>query len=885
LSLGTVSPERTLAGLLTVLMCAGVYLLVVNLIRRRRQLERLIQTLLLIGGELAFLGMLDYFAGTSWLIRWRQDPLPNRLSGTFANPDHFAPWLGMLVCLGLGYLRARTDVSGSPSGVLTLLRSREGREEAIRRYFPALAIVVMALALVLTLSRGGVVSLLGGLAVFLGLRGALGRARGSFVAVGLVLAATLAYAAWIGLGPLLQRVWHADYTSRWLIFLTSVPMLTAAPLTGVGLGTYRDFYPRYQPAALDPALHFVNEAHNDLLQLAIELGLVGAALSLWAAWRVGRDLLGAHLFGRNVCPVGREPTGEAYRNEPFSVGIAVGAISAVALLLVHSALDFPARIPANGILAAACLGIAVVALHTRFGTVERRDLAQVRRVDLGSRPSAVMVGGVFAVVVLLILGFVILREPVVATLVRGVERGGSPQWLDTALRVDPGNRGVLETRGRLRLEAAQRAWDSGLTGEGKPLLATWEERRQVALPLAGGAISDLRRALAQVPTSAPLHERLAHAHWAAAIMEAGQRSEHAASAVTHLERAVMLAPADVRRHRSLVLFAVPLGVPFTERGLQAARAAITRDPKLLPDLVDQLLPAGLTEEQWLALVPASTVDRLQLGLALERLGLLDLALPIYRRAVKDASGDEVALARWMLARALTKRGSPRDALPELHAALTLEPKNPELHLALGDALAALRDPAALEAFRAAVQNATSSASAFAVADFRAQALVAERMGSPPAPVRYRRALAQHLTDRGLWAQAREEWDVVVRELPDDPGAHFGRGVTFDGLGDRDQALAAYRRAVSLDGKSVTFRLRLAEQLWRTEQFVQAMNEWRGIIAQHPGNLEARLALAAAYARAGERPSAINEYRQVLQIAPGHDEARRGLARLGAPAQP
>jgi hypothetical protein len=40
LSLGTVSPERTLAGLLTVLMCAGVYLLVVNLIRRRRQLER-----------------------------------------------------------------------------------------------------------------------------------------------------------------------------------------------------------------------------------------------------------------------------------------------------------------------------------------------------------------------------------------------------------------------------------------------------------------------------------------------------------------------------------------------------------------------------------------------------------------------------------------------------------------------------------------------------------------------------------------------------------------------------------------------------------------------------------------------------------------------------
>jgi tetratricopeptide (TPR) repeat protein len=441
-------------------------------------------------------------------------------------------------------------------------------------------------------------------------------------------------------------------------------------------------------------------------------------------------------------------------------------------------------------------------------------------------------------------------------------------------------------RARLRLEAAQRAWDSGLTGEGPPLLS-WDERRQVALPLAGGAISDLRRALAHAPTSAPLHERLAHAHWAAAIMEAGQRSEHAASAITHLERAVMLAPADVRRHRSLVLFAVPLGGAFAERGLHAARAAITRDPKLLPDLVDQLLPAGLTEDQWLALVPPTTIDRLRLGLALEKLGLFDLALPIYRRAVQAAASDaDAALARWMLAQALTQRGDPRGALSELEVALKGEPKNPELHLARGQALARLGDAGALDAFRAAVQNATSSsASAFAVADPRARALVAERVGLPQGLVRYRRALAQHLTDRGLWAQAREEWEIVVRELPDDPGAHFARGVTLDGLGDRDQALAAYRRAVSLDGKSVTFRLRLAEQLWRTEQFVQAMNEWRGIIAQHPGNLEARLALAAAYARAGEQPRAIEEYRQVLRIAPGHDEARRGLARLGAPAQP
>jgi tetratricopeptide (TPR) repeat protein len=884
-SLGTVSPERTLAGLLTVLMCAGVYLLVVNLIRRRRQLDRLIQTLLLTGGVLAFLGLLDHFAGTAWLIRWRLEELPKRLSGPFANPDHFAPWLGMLVCLGLGYLRARTDASGPASGILSLVRSREGREEAIRRYFPALAIVVMALALVLTLSRGGVVSFLAGLAVFLGLLAALGRARGTFVAVGLVLAATLAYAAWIGLGPLLQRVWQAGYADRWLIFLTSVPMLAAAPLTGVGLGAYSDFYPRYQPTAIDPATVFVNEAHSDLLQLAIELGLVGVALSLWAAWRVGRDLLGAHLFGRNACPVGREPDASVYRNERFSVGVAIGAISAVALLLAHSALDFPTRIPANAILAAACLGIAVVALHTRFGTAERRELAEVRRVELGPRRWSGMVAGAFAVVVVLLFGFVILREPVVLTMVYAVNRGGPPHWLETALRIDPSNRRALETRGRRRLEAAQRAWESGLTGEGPPLL-TWEERRQVTVPLASGAIGDLRRALAQAPARASLHERLALAHWVAAVAEASQRPEHAASAVAHLERAIMLVPADVRRYRALALFAIPLGGPFTERGLHAARTAIQRDPELLPDLVDELLPAGLSEDQWLALVPATAIDQLRLGLALEKLGLLDLALPIYRRVVQAATGGEAVLARWMLAVALTKRGDARGALAELQVALRGEPGNAELYLARGRALARLGDADALEAFRTAVQRAASpSASAFAVTGARLQALVTERVGSPAGPVRYRRALAQHLTDRELWAQAREEWEIVVRELPEDAAVHFGRGVTFDGLGVRDQALAAYQRAVSLDGSAAAYRLRLAERLWQAEQFVQAMNEWRSIIAQHPGNLEARLALAAAYIRAGERPQAVAEYRHILQIAPDNALARQELARLGARSTP
>jgi thioredoxin-like negative regulator of GroEL len=68
-----------------------------------------------------------------------------------------------------------------------------------------------------------------------------------------------------------------------------------------------------------------------------------------------------------------------------------------------------------------------------------------------------------------------------------------------------------------------------------------------------------------------------------------------------------------------------------------------------------------------------------------------------------------------------------------------------------------------------------------------------------------------------------------------------------------------------------------------EQYYQAMNEWRAVLGQDPGNLEARLNLARAYVRAGDRHEAAQEYVRILQIVPDQPEARRELARLGRAA--
>ena len=86
--------------------------------------------------------------------------------------------------------------------------------------------------------------------------------------------------------------------------------------------------------------------------------------------------------------------------------------------------------------------------------------------------------------------------------------------------------------------------------------------------------------------------------------------------------------------------------------------------------------------------------------------------------------------------------------------------------------------------------------------------------------------------------------------------------------------------MALDGTRSACRLRLPRRLWETEQYNQAMNEWRSVIGQEPGNIEARLGLARGAAKAGDRAAAAQEYVRILQIVPDQPEARWELGRIG-----
>jgi tetratricopeptide (TPR) repeat protein len=853
LFVGTVSPGDTTRALLLFLTYVGVYVVVVNVVRRRADVERLVRTLLVTGGVVAFASLVDFLAREDWIFRWREERLNARLTGPFANPDHCATWLLMLVCLGVGYLAARRGQARSESGRLAdIVRSPRDREAALRRYLPAFGVGLMTLAMVLTLSRGALVSL--AVTGVLGLLAAarLGGLRWSLASACALGAVILGYGLWIGLGPLLHRVGSADALGRVLQWQATLPMLAAFPTFGVGLGAYKEAFFHFQPSTLGAGHMYFPYAHSDLLQLLIETGPLGAALSLWAAGRVARDLVGAHLLGRGRCPVGRDTDGR--RSDPFSVGIAMGALGAVVALLVHSAVDFPARIPADGILAAACLGLATTAMHTRFtgGGPLVMEVVGQRRLGAG------------------------LAQRVVASAVALGLAAGLVPWIIGPARVEAA--------------PAERA-QSGLA-EARRLLAArapGEQAPPEAQALTRAAVADLRRLIASTPSNPFVHERLA---WALELQSAA-RGEGGAelhrAALVSMQRAVALQPENPYLYRSQAALNLTGEASGLGVALAAGRRAVELDPALLPDLVDRLAPRGLEAGQWGDLVPSRPATLTALAAQLESRGFLREADALYERALQHAETDEAAAIRWAWAQLLLGIRQPARALAQMDAALARSPGHPELLLIRARALTALGRPEALASFSEALQSAQARQRAgerlvFADEAPALRAIVSSRLGgdSRLSTARYRRALAQRLSDEGQWPAARAEWDRALAEGPLDAAGHFAHAQALEATGERTRALEAYGQAVALDARAVTYRVRLAERLWEAEQYVQGLAEWQRLVEQEPRNVQMRVALARAYLKTGDRDRALGEYRRVLSLEPGHGEARQLVARLAQP---
>jgi O-antigen ligase len=264
--------------------------------------------------------------------------------GPFVNRNHFAGWMLMTIPLALGYLcaafsRGMATVQPSVRDWFLWLSSPEA-SKAVQAGF---AVILMGLALMLTLSRSGMLSLAVALIVcgYMAVRrqrGALGRS----VVFGCLTLSSLLIVLWAGVDAIVARFAALDTMAlggRLPIWQGGVRMLEDFWLAGSGLNTFGVATLLY-PAAV-PGYH-LREAHNDYLQLAIEGGVLLAVPVLAAA----------AAFAFAVRQRFKASGADAY-------WIRLGAVTGILAIAVQSLVEFSLQIPGNAVLFATLCALAL----------------------------------------------------------------------------------------------------------------------------------------------------------------------------------------------------------------------------------------------------------------------------------------------------------------------------------------------------------------------------------------------------------------------------------------------------------------------------------------------------------------------------------------------
>ncbi len=303
--------------------------------------DRLIWTkffLLCFGFALALFGLIQHFAWNGKFYWFVNSTMPvSSPFGPFVNHNHFAGYLEMIVPIPFA-----------------LILTRAVRSELSLIY--GFAGVIMSIAVIVSLSRGGMISMICGLVfVFLfSLRSKILRDDASssitlflsrIGAAAVLIVMIGAGVWWVGADSVIKRVEMTSlsteiantntgnktfYQSRGWIWRDTAAMIRDKWATGVGLGAYQTAYPIYSQQ--DGSL-IVGQAHNDYLQVLADGGLVGAVLALLFIILLFVDIVRA--------------TG--HRNRVMA-GLALGCGGGIFAMLVHSLFDFNLQIPSNALL-------------------------------------------------------------------------------------------------------------------------------------------------------------------------------------------------------------------------------------------------------------------------------------------------------------------------------------------------------------------------------------------------------------------------------------------------------------------------------------------------------------------------------------------------------
>jgi O-antigen ligase len=309
------------------LPATAIFLAMVSLEQRSRRI--LIVLLFIVVFASVVLDILQTMGGEDSPLRFYTTS--QRVVGFFANPNHNAAFLYSAVPFVIAW-------------AIGLALDRR-RNRAIGLIFLALLIVAIVIGITATQSRAGMALLL-----VAGLGGILlawrhnryqsGRRLLGFAIGGSLVALLLAFQ--FGFVAYMQRAEEQGLKDlRWPVArVTSQAAIANLPL-GSGFGTFVPVYDRFAPRTL-LGQAYVNHAHDDWLELWLTGGVPAIVLMIVFLTWFGVSTFGLWGSSQPVAPV-------------LDLALAQAASIVIVLLLFHSVLEFPLRMPALSVLfAIAC---------------------------------------------------------------------------------------------------------------------------------------------------------------------------------------------------------------------------------------------------------------------------------------------------------------------------------------------------------------------------------------------------------------------------------------------------------------------------------------------------------------------------------------------------
>ena len=407
---------------------ALAYFMGVYAIRTRPQAEIIIWTVLGLGIFQATYGIYQTYSGTEQVWNWVKTGQHGFVIGTFISRNELAYFLELSILLALGLamgIHMREPRARSWKNILT--------ESFWKPVLPGFTAVTLAIALLLTGSRGGILSCGGGLISMAALFLTKKQMRPASLKILGVAMIIFVYGLGVGLERTAARFGQdGDLGHRLDIAESVLPMIADYSMSGVGMGAFNTAYSPYALPRYGGNVDVVH-AHNDWVEIAAEMGLPGLVLC------------GSGFAWFMICCI----RAWRKRNDPVVLGTGAGIMAGLISIALHSFFDFGMRVPANALAAGLLCALLWTILHMRTNGKVRSVVLPSREIAQALRPTTALLALIALSTGLLLTkgAWVHYQTERLAPTTRTIFPASLPslESIREALRCEPDNPALLST--------------------------------------------------------------------------------------------------------------------------------------------------------------------------------------------------------------------------------------------------------------------------------------------------------------------------------------------------------------------------------------------------------------------------------------------------------